>query len=70
LNASKGLAIDALGNLWVANEGNSSISKFSSAGVAVSPVVGYTGGGLLKPVFISVDPWATVWLSNPPGNRE
>jgi streptogramin lyase len=68
LNASKGLAIDALGNLWIANEGNSSISKFSSAGVAVSPVAGYTGGGLLKPVSISVDPGATVWLSNPPGN--
>jgi streptogramin lyase len=68
LNASKGLALDALGNLWIANEGTNSISKFSTAGVAVSPVAGYTGGGLLRPVSITVDAGAKVWMSNPPGD--
>jgi hypothetical protein len=57
------LAIDHSGNVWLANLGNSSVSKFSSAG-AVSPSTGYTGGGLVNPYGLAIDGGGNVWVSD------
>lgn len=67
LNESRGLSVDALGNIWVSNTGNNSISRFTNAGVALSPAAGYTGGGLLNPISLSVSPGSTVWAANSGG---
>ena len=41
-----GIAIDGAGNAWIANYVDPGrVSEFSSAGVALSPSSGYTGGG-------------------------
>jgi streptogramin lyase len=64
LNAPKSIAVDASGNVWLANGGNNSISKFSGSG-AISGSSGYTGGGLNAPWGIAVDPSGNVWTSDP-----
>jgi DNA-binding beta-propeller fold protein YncE len=66
-----GIAIDASGNAWTANQGNggsSSISKFTSTGAALSPSSGYTGGGLSKPSDIAIDNSGYVWTANSSNN--
>jgi hypothetical protein len=60
-----GIAIDgtAANNVWVADQNTSSISEFSSAGVANvnSP---YTAGGISGPINIAVDGAGHVWIPN------
>ena len=64
LTGPDGIAIDNSGNLWVTN-GVSSLSKFSSAGAAISPVpFGYLNGGLSGPDALALDPGGTVWIAN------
>jgi secreted PhoX family phosphatase len=70
LYSPRSIAIDSAGNAWIANEDydrvghTGSISKFSSAGTALSPPTGYTGGGLLNPVSIAIDGSGNVWTAN------
>ena len=64
LNESYGIAVDGSGNVWTANDGNNSISKFDSSGVAQSGSGGYTGGGLNSPQYIAVDSAGNVWVAN------
>jgi hypothetical protein len=66
-----GLAVDASGNVWVANSGSGSgigggadsISEFSSTGAAMqgSP---FTGGGLYFPSYLAIDSSGDVWIGN------
>jgi hypothetical protein len=67
------LAIDAAGNVWIANEDTSSISKLSPVGAPISPSTiitpalvpgGYTGGGLNIPNAIAIDTNGNAWASN------
>jgi streptogramin lyase len=62
------IALDASGNAWVANSGNSSVSKFSPSGTALSPDGGFTGGGLSSPQGIAIDQKGHVWLANTGNN--
>ena len=70
LGSPRSIAIDSAGNAWIANKDNDqfgytgSISKFSSAGTALSPSTGYTGGGLSYPVSIAIDGSGNVWTAN------
>jgi hypothetical protein len=57
------IAIDGLGNAWIANSFNT-VSKFSSAGTALSPSSGYTGGGLNGPDSIAIDGSGNAWIAN------
>jgi streptogramin lyase len=57
------IAMDASGNAWVAN-GNSSVSKFSPTGTALSPDSGFTGGGLSSPRGIAIDQKGHIWVVN------
>jgi hypothetical protein len=69
LNVAAGIAIDALGNVWVANrtsEGGSgnSVTELNPSGAAVSPATGFTGGGLNDPFAIAIDAAGNVWIAN------
>jgi streptogramin lyase len=58
-----GLAIDASGNIWVANYYASSVGLVSSAGKVLSGD-GFTGGGLDQPQGIAADGAGDVWVAN------
>ena len=69
LNNPLDIAIDASGNAWVTNYGNSSISEFTPTGAALSPAnTGFTGGGLDLPSGIAIDAAGNVWAANPAGS--
>jgi streptogramin lyase len=57
------LALDPSGDVWVANYGNSTLSKYSSGNLSLSlgPV---SGGGLSFPVKISMDDAGNIWGLN------
>jgi hypothetical protein len=61
-NEPEAMAIDGSGNGWFANSVGDSISKVSSAGVALSPSSGFTGGGLVLPYCLSMDGAGNVWV--------
>jgi hypothetical protein len=63
-SSSQNLAIDAAGNVWVANYGSSSLSEFSPAGVALTGSSGYTGGGIQQPYGLAIDSSGNVWVAN------
>ncbi len=59
-----GLALDAAGNVWVANYYGQSVSTISSAGTIVSNQA-YTGDGSLEhPLGIAVDGAENIWVAN------
>jgi streptogramin lyase len=53
LGVTNSLAIDGLGMVWAVDGGNN-LSAFTNAGVAFSPLVGFTGGGLSSPQSIAI----------------
>jgi hypothetical protein len=68
LSAPSGLALDSSGNVWLSNNGNSSITELSNAGLALSPSGGFTGGGLDQPSALALDANGNVWVANKTGN--
>jgi streptogramin lyase len=68
LMVPQGIAIDGQGNIFATNFGGSqpaSVSKFSNAGVAISPAnTGYTGGGLAHTTSITLDNYGSVWVAD------
>lgn len=68
LNAPKGLAVDASGNIWAANSGNSSLTELNNVGTALSPATGFTGGGLNAPSAVAIDLTGNIWATNTAGN--
>lgn len=58
-SAPEGIAIDASGNVWIANWGDSSVTKLSSSGAVLGTfsVDGYPGG-------IAIDASGNVWVTN------
>jgi hypothetical protein len=63
LDATASIAIDGAGNAWITNI-LGAVSEFSSAGAALSPSTGYTGGGLSLPDSIAIDGSGNAWISN------
>jgi streptogramin lyase len=63
LSEPTALAIDAMGDIWVANY-NDAVSEFSPVGTALSPAGGFTGGGLEESFGIAVDGNGNVWVCN------
>ena len=63
LNKPLAPCIDASGNVWVVNNGNSTLSKFNTLGAVVSGSP-YSGGGLSTPNYCAVDSTGSVWVSN------
>jgi hypothetical protein len=64
LNEPFFIAIDSLGEPWITNAGNSSVSKFSPAGVALSGSGGITAGGIDNPRGLAIDSSNDVWIGN------
>ena len=60
------LAIDASGNVWIANNNSTGgVSEFSGNGVPLSPLGGYTGGGLLNGALsIAIDGAGNAWVAS------
>ncbi len=70
---SSSMAIDASGNVWVANQFTSSVSELSAQGAGLSPFAsgttksaagGFKGGGLSSPQQIAIDPYGDAWVLN------
>lgn len=67
LSAPISLALDGLGNVYVANSGDTiaaNISVAQSNGVNSSSSGGYPGGGLSSPNFIALDAGGILWVTN------
>jgi len=65
LSAPAGVAIDAAGNVWVAdNTSAGAVSELSPTGAALSPAAGYTGNGLVGPLGLAIDSGGQVWVAN------
>jgi streptogramin lyase len=61
------VAIDAGGNVWVANGSANSLSKFNAAGRPAS-VAAFVGGGLNLPVAVAINSKGDVWVANEGNN--
>ena len=64
LSAPGKIAIDASGDVWIPNAGNSSLTKLSPLGAVLSGTSGFTGGGLNKPTAIAFDSSGNLWVAN------
>jgi hypothetical protein len=70
LSGSAAMAIDGSGDVWTTSayyNGNylvPNVTKFTNAGVALSPPPGYTGGGLNQPLAIAIDGAGNAWTAN------
>jgi hypothetical protein len=61
-NTPKSTTIDALGNVWVANSGNSTITLLSQTGTPATPPI--SGNGLNSPAAIAIDANGNAWVAN------
>ncbi|MEO5361033.1 MAG: NHL repeat-containing protein [Nitrospirota bacterium] len=70
-----GIGIDTNGDVWISNFGfqgkgcttppsSNSVSKFSPAGVALSPNKGFTSGGISSPQGTASDQSGNIWIAN------
>jgi hypothetical protein len=72
LDRPQSIAVDGSGNAWVVNEfggsnNSGTVSKFSAAGVALSPSAGFTGGGLNTPIAMAIDGSGNAWIVDESG---
>jgi hypothetical protein len=64
IGTPQGLAIDAGGNAWVANAGNSVAELGAGSGAALSGASGFGAVGLDAPVSVAIDTTGQVWVAN------
>jgi sugar lactone lactonase YvrE len=64
LDEPRGLAIDAEGDIWVANYAGDSIVELSPLGVPMTGSGGITGNGVSFPSSIAIDGNGTVWVTS------
>lgn len=57
-------AIDASGNVWIPNVGNTTLTELSPQGVVYSGTTGFTGSGLIQGDAAAVDASGNIWVSN------
>jgi sugar lactone lactonase YvrE len=63
LNTPGSIALDASGNVWVANYFNS-VTEFSGTGTPISTATGFTGGGLTESYGLAVNTDNSVWVTD------
>ena len=63
INAPSALAVDATGNVWIANSAGNSVTELAHNGSAVgnSP---FTAGKIDAPAAIAIDTTGNVWIAN------
>jgi DNA-binding beta-propeller fold protein YncE len=64
LNTPQGIAVDGLGNVWVANNAGKSVTELNNSGAAFSPSTGFIGGAISSPFSLAIDGSGNVWVSN------
>jgi streptogramin lyase len=65
LASPAGLAVDASGNIWVANASGNSVTELSSTGSLLTGAAGYTGSNnILGAQAIALDRAGNVWLAD------
>ena len=64
LSSPRGIAVGGAGNVWVANQGNSSLTKLDNTGAAQSGANGYTAGSVNAPTAIALDAAGNAWVTN------
>jgi streptogramin lyase len=57
-------AADTDGSVWIADYGDSTATKFTAAGTAVSPSNGFGSTQLLGPVAVAIDAGHNAWFVN------
>jgi streptogramin lyase len=62
------LALDSADNVWFVSNKNNAIGGSDKNGNILSPLTGYTGGGLQGPAQIAIDGSNCVWIANRDGN--
>jgi sugar lactone lactonase YvrE len=63
LSSPVGVAVDGLGNVWVANQSGNTVTEFSNAAAVVSGSTGY-GGATGTASGIAIDGSGNVWVGN------
>jgi streptogramin lyase len=63
LNTPGSLALDASGNVWVADYFGS-VTELSMSGQPISPAGGFTGGGLTESYGLAVNTDGSVWVTD------
>ena len=64
-HSDTGIAIDAAGNVWVANQDNpGSVTELNSSGTPLSPSTGFTGAGQNIDQGVALDQAGNVWVAN------
>ncbi len=63
LSSSTAVAIDSIGNAWIANQFPDSLSEFSPTGSVLSPTLGFTTG-LDAPFSMAMDSSNNIWIVN------
>jgi hypothetical protein len=69
-SGSSALAVDASGNIWIANTSINSVTEWSGLGAAYSPSTsgstpgGFTTGGIYEPTAVAIDPNGYIWIVN------
>jgi hypothetical protein len=61
LNAPAAVAIDLSGNAWLANAGDSTVTRISASGMTGTV---FTGGNLSSPSSLAIDANSNVWVAN------
>ena len=69
LNSSYGIAIDGVGNVWIANILGNSVTELSPAGVALSGNAGFTDGSPNNPTGVAIDTQGNAWVTNDAGGK-
>ncbi|MES2394105.1 MAG: NHL repeat-containing protein [Acidobacteriota bacterium] len=65
LNGPTGIAIDASGNIWVANRSGSSITELSNQGASLAGSSGYSAGGtIVGAQDVAIDTTGNVWVAD------
>jgi sugar lactone lactonase YvrE len=63
LNTPGSIAVDATGNVWVADYFEA-VTELSSSGQAISAAGGFTGGGLTESYGLTVNQGGNIWITN------
>lgn len=63
LSTPGSIALDATGNVWVANY-FASVTELSNSGQVVSPAGGFTGGGLTESYGLTANSDGSVWVTD------
>lgn len=66
INRPQGIGRDSKGNVWIANFGNSTLTRYKNGNPDKHQV--FSGGGLQKPFGLAIDDKDRVWTTNGPAS--